>query len=142
MLLIRGAELGDDRTLQRIYVESAASSGVLTPVSAASSTFRQTTQGERVVVAYSPDETILGFVSVFEPDAFIHHLYVAPKNQNQGVGKELLNSLNSWLPLPWHLKCVEANMRALRFYFREGWVKIEVAQGPDGSYALLRKSVA
>lgn len=131
MLLIRGAELGDDRTLQRIYVELAASSGVLMPVSAASSTFRQATQ----------DETILGFVSVFEPDGFIHHLYVAPKNQNQGVGKELLNSLNSWLPLPWHLKCVEANMRALRFYFREGWVKIEVAQGPDDSYALLRKSV-
>ena len=62
--------------------------------------------------------------------------------QVQGVGTVLLRSLEAWLPMPWHLKCVERNVDALAFYLSQGWVEENRAEGPKGGYVLLKKSEA
>ena len=94
------------------------------------------------MVACDTQGQAVGFVSVFEPGVFIHHLFVAPTYQSQGIGDALLESLTSWLPTPWHLKCVKANARAIKFYRVRGWEQVEEGRGPDGPYVLLRKSAA
>jgi GNAT superfamily N-acetyltransferase len=97
----------------------------------------QDTEGEVLLVAVGSDDEPEGFVSVWEPDAFIHHLYVRPGSRQKGIGKQLLESLRSRMRKPWRLKCVRANDRALRFYLRHGWLEISSGIGEDGPYAVL-----
>ena len=85
-------------------------------------------------------ERIVGMLSVYVPEAFIHHLYVAAESRSGGVGRRLLNAAETWLPYPWRLKCVTANTRALAFYARQGWVKEAEGDGEDGPYVQLIKS--
>src|SRR6185295_8677621 len=83
--------------------------------------FEKQTTGEVVSVAVDQDEKIIGFVSVFESDRFIHHLFVHPDYQRNEIGRLLLGSLTRWLPRPYRLKCVAANQRACEFYRKNGW---------------------
>lgn len=99
--------------------------------------YKQATLGEVIFVAENQDGKILGFVSVWEQDRFIHHLFVAPEYQRNGIGELLINSLFSWLPLPYRLKCVVNNKQALAFYKKTGWVEVERGVGEDGEYLLL-----
>ena len=88
-------------------------------------------------VAVGSDDEPRGFVSVWEQDAFIHHLYVRAGSRHMGIGKQLLDSLRPRLPRPWRLKCVRANDGALAFYLRNGWMEIAAEVGEDGPYAVL-----
>ena len=139
MLTLRIATPIDSLSLQEIFSEAIANAQWL-PLSARLKTdFRSVSEGEKVVVCCNFEEKILGFVSVYEPDSFIHHLYVASPNQREGAGKALLNSLRTWLPMPWHLKCATGNEKAWAFYVRQGWIEESYEEGPDGPYVLLRK---
>lgn len=86
------------------------------------------------------DERIVGMLSIYEPEAFIHHLYVAAESRSGGIGSCLLNAAETWLPYPWRLKCVTANTRALAFYARQGWLKEAEGDGEEGPYVQLIKS--
>ena len=86
--------------------------------------------------------SVVGFVAVWQQDAFIHHLYVSAGSRRSGVGTRLLASLTPWLPLPWHLKCVLANSSAMRFYQARGFDCIALHAEPRPPYALLRKGAA
>ena len=79
-------------------------------------------------------------VSVWEPDAFIHHLYVRNGWRQKGIGKQLLNALDTRFPKPWRLKCLRANDKALAFYLRHGWLEISSGESDDGPYALLERT--
>ena len=92
------------------------------------------TKGERTMVAVNRAGRIIGMVSVYEADAFIHHLYVAASTHRQGVGTAMLDSLKPWLAYPWRLKCVCANTQALAFYAAHGWVVEEEGAGEEGPY--------
>ena len=85
------------------------------------------------------DHPLLGFIAVYAPGAFVHHLYVAPQALGQGIGRALVDSLAGWLPKPWRLKCVVANTAARAFYAHTGWVETERAMGSQGEYVLLRQ---
>lgn len=97
--------------------------------------FRLQIAGECLFVARAQGE-IAGFVSVWTADNFIHHLFVAPAYQGQGIGRALLTHCQKLYGLPLSLKCVEANRRACRFYERNGWIEKQRAVGPDGPYRL------
>ena len=86
------------------------------------------------MVAVNRAGRIIGMVSVYEADAFIHHLYVAASTHRQGVGTAMLDSLKPWLAYPWRLKCVCANTQALAFYAAHGWVVEEEGAGEEGPY--------
>lgn len=95
--------------------------------------FRAAIEGEELHVAVSRG-LVLGFLSVWAPERFIHHLYVAPSHQGRGIGRALIRTCIDRYGLPLSLKCELANRPARRFYERLGWVGGEVGAGPDGEW--------
>jgi GNAT superfamily N-acetyltransferase len=88
-------------------------------------------------VAVGSDDELEGFISVWESEAFIHHLYVRRKSRGRGVGELLLKSLGALLSKPWRLKCLRANEEALGFYFSQGWKEVSSGDSDEGSFAIL-----
>ena len=97
------------------------------------------TRGERLFVCESEDGSLEGFISVYEQDSFIHHLYVEPGREGLGTGTRLLDCLHTVLPLPWRLKCVMANTQALEFYRKRGWGEETQGISDDGPYVVMVK---
>jgi ribosomal protein S18 acetylase RimI-like enzyme len=97
-------------------------------------------QGERVCVA-ELKQKIVGFVSIWEPDRFIHHLYVLPTCQNQGVGSALLQFCEQEYGASLSLKCEVANDQALAFYQNKGWIARETGVGVYGPWERLYSPV-
>jgi GNAT superfamily N-acetyltransferase len=79
-------------------------------------------------------DQIVGFLSVWAPERFVHHLYVAPSHQGRGIGRMLIEACAELYGLPLSLECELANRGARRFYERLGWVGGEVGSGPDGEW--------
>lgn len=88
------------------------------PESLTASSFDKDTEGEFILVALVDNE-IVGFVSVWSRDNFIHHLYVSNHFQNKGIGLRLLNSLIKKAPSELTLKCLVKNKLALNFYLNK-----------------------
>ena len=95
--------------------------------------FQNSTDGEAVYVAYWEGEAA-GFVSVWEPDRFIHNLFVAKRHRNRGVGKKLLEKVFERYEKLITLKCVKENKNALEFYLNHGWRISREEMGPEGAY--------
>ena len=77
---------------------------------------------------------MIGFVSVWLPENFIHHLYVQPEYQGIGAGPGLLNHVVSSNPDPWKLKCSERNVKDRAFYRCLGWHELSRAVGDEDPY--------
>ncbi len=142
MITIRLALPLDSADLQSLYERFLRDADLLAGGSSEDHDFAATTQGERVIVAVSQVGELIGVVSVWEPESFIHCLFVDRKYQGQGVGTELLKSLTPWLPFPWKLKCLASNRNALDFYRRRGWTKLETGRGDQGTYFLLGREAS
>jgi ribosomal protein S18 acetylase RimI-like enzyme len=89
------------------------------------------------LVAELPGSGVVGMVSVWESESFIHHLYIDARYRRRGLGALLLQSLNGRWPKPYQLKCLVSNSRGLAFYRRLGWKEIATEEGPDGASILL-----
>lgn len=139
MIQIRLAHNSDATTLQQLFQQFVYESDWLSELAKKDPNFAASTQGEKVFVAQSSSGEIIGLMSVWEANRFVHNLYVASSHQGKGVGTQLLDSLEGWLPRPWQLKCVTANTRAIGFYRTKGWKLIETSTGEDGPYFLLEK---
>ena len=83
--------------------------------------FARDTQGESLLAACDAQGQLLGFASVYAPESFLHHLYVAPWAHGQGVGRTLLQACEARYQQPPELKCFAANLSALAFYQHMGW---------------------
>lgn len=138
MIQIRRATVSDHSDLSRIFLSARRQAfDWCDPLSFDPDDFDKQTAGEAVHLAHDPDSRILGFISIWEQDGFIHHLYVDPECQGKGTGTLLLHSLHSWLPLPYRLKCLTANSAARDFYLKHGWKDIGTGSDPLGDYALM-----
>jgi GNAT superfamily N-acetyltransferase len=143
---IRAASKEDADALQALFALCVSTAQWLPETSRAKTTFADVSAGESIWLACSNtndaiNETghaLLGFVSVQTAEPYIHHLYVHPKARGEGVGSALLQSLQSWLPSPWHLKCVRANHAAMAFYQAHGWIEVGGGVSDDGAFALLQ----
>mgnify|MGYP003542050878 CR=1 FL=1 len=138
MFRVRPFEEKDRSALEAIYRECRSEATWLP--SAQESNLVRDIDGEALLVAVDGNDQPEGFVSVLEPEAFIHHLYVRKGSRNRGIAKQLLNSLASRLPGPWRLKCVRANGAAPSFYLDHGWVEVSSGVGEDGPYAVLERA--
>jgi GNAT superfamily N-acetyltransferase len=98
--------------------------------------FDRDTEGEIIWVAISDNEPV-GFISVWEPENFIHNLFVHPKVIRQGFGSALLDECLNHIGRPAVLKCASKNIRARDFYVSKGWGTVSEADGPDGKYLLM-----
>jgi ribosomal protein S18 acetylase RimI-like enzyme len=137
MLSVRPFEEKDRSAVESIYRECLSGATWLPSVVKEKLDFARDTEGEVLLVAAGSDDAPQGFVSVWEAEAFIHHLYVRNGSQQQGIGKQLLDALAARLPRPWRLKCVRANRRALAFYLAQGWMEVSSGIGESGPYVLL-----
>src|SRR5271154_1997561 len=107
---IRRAEAKDSVALARLFVDSRLETFYWqNPARFRLEDFEKETAGETVFVAEDGTGKLLGFISVWEPERFVHHLYVVPDQQRRGIGRRLLKSLAFWLPLPYRLKCKVRN---------------------------------
>jgi GNAT superfamily N-acetyltransferase len=135
---IRRAEAKDSAVLARIFMESRLAAFYWqNPARFRLEDFDKETTGEAVFVAEDSSGKLLGFISVWEPDRFVHHLYIAPDQQRRGIGKRLLESLSTWLPLPYQLKCKARNEPACAFYRKNGWVETGRGTDEQGEYLVL-----
>lgn len=99
--------------------------------------FDSSTEGELILVAKINDD-IVGFVSIWEEDKFIHNLFVSSRFKRCGVGKALINECIKVIGLPLTLKCVIANENAMEFYLSQGWtIEDEVIEKEP--YYLMKK---
>ncbi len=136
--MIREMKEGDLAALQDIYYQTRIESfHWLNPANVSSDDFEKDTKGERVWVAVSKDQ-IVGFISVWEPENFIHHLFVLPQYAGQKIGSRLLCFCIENIGRPATLKCVSANTKALAFYHAKGWQTLSIGTGTEGEYQLMQ----
>ena len=98
--------------------------------------FEEATDGEKIYVALL-DGDLVGFASIWEPDYFVHYLFVSPTVRRKKVGSALVNSLAEIYGGPLTLKCLINNENGMAFYRATGWEKIGDGISEDGAYALL-----
>jgi GNAT superfamily N-acetyltransferase len=101
--------------------------------------FEKHTKGELVLVALD-QEIPIGFISIWMPNKFIHHLYLDEKHQNKGVGTQLLKAAIQETNLPITLKCLEENTKAVDFYKKKGFIAKERGPSENGDYILFELS--
>jgi GNAT superfamily N-acetyltransferase len=134
-LQLRAWVESDRAALRSLY---AASRDMAFPWSAPhpAQDFDAHTEGKWVLVALV-DGVPVGFAAIWEPDSFVHHVFVHPAWLRQSIGQALLAACVRHCTDRPTLKCLVANTRALQFYQAQGWTVREQASGPDGPYLLL-----
>jgi len=137
---MRLATGSDASALQAIYLQCVVRAAWQQRAAESIPDFAQVSRDETVWLAVDECDDAVAILAVQEAQAYIHHLYVAPDMQGRGLGKALLQHLQTSLPFPWYLKCVAQNHAALGFYKHLGWQQIEQGQGEDGIYYLLEHS--
>ena len=98
--------------------------------------FDRDTEGECVFVAES-QQSIVGFISLYVPESFIHCLFVDERFTGCGIGHLLLKEAKNQLQFPLHLKCLSRNTPALAFYEKEGWEKVHEVNVHDAYWQLI-----
>lgn len=134
---IRPATDDDRPALRELFLQARRASFTwLAPDSFQLDDYDGQTRGERVLVATAADGRIAGFVALWEPERFVHHLYIDTAWQRQGIGQALLQALG-WPEQALQLKCLRRNEAALAFYRKLDFAGIGQGQGSDGEYVLL-----
>lgn len=100
--------------------------------------FEAATREEDVWVAET-QESICGWVAVYSPARFVHHLYVDPRHLRQGIGKALLDLAVRRCGGSAELKCDEANRAGQSFYQEAGWRPVEWGWSPSGPWIRFRR---
>ncbi|MBO9616947.1 MAG: GNAT family N-acetyltransferase [Dyadobacter sp.] len=93
-------------------------------------------EGEKILVALH-DQVVVGFVSWWEPDNFVHCLYVDPAFHGRGIGTRLLSECLDRIGRPAQLKCVAANNAAVQFYLQQKWTVASQGNCDEGTYLLM-----
>lgn len=97
--------------------------------------FERETEGEYILIAIE-NGILIGFISVWERNNFIHHLYIDKKYHGQGVGTKLLHAIIAKIGFPITLKCLENNTKAVNFYIKKGFTQKERGLSGHGGYIL------
>jgi ribosomal protein S18 acetylase RimI-like enzyme len=96
--------------------------------------FAAETADETILVAEDERGHVLGFVSLYKPECFVHHLYVDPAHARNGIGKALLAAAVALAGGQASLKCQTRNAGALAFYRRLGWSDGETGDSDAGPW--------
>ncbi|KVP79174.1 GNAT family N-acetyltransferase [Burkholderia ubonensis] len=137
-ITVRDAVAGDVPVLRELFLRSRRETFFWQPGDAFRLTdFDVQTKGERLRIAEDDSGRCAGFVSVWEPDHFIHHLYVDRSHHRRGVGRALLRAMPGWPATRYRLKWLRANEAALAFYRACRFTEIGAGAAEDGEYVLL-----
>lgn len=97
--------------------------------------FARAAREEEIYVAVR-DGRIVGLAGFYRPQNFLHSLYVAERGR--GVGKALLDYVSAVADGPVSLKVQAPNLRAQKFYAREGFACVERGRDPGSDVNWLR----
>ncbi|KVE38946.1 GNAT family N-acetyltransferase [Burkholderia sp. BDU5] len=137
-ITVRTAVADDRPALRRIFLQTRRDTfDWLSADGFALDDFDEHTRGESLLVAEAAGSGIVGFILVWGPERFIHHLYVAGSRLREGIGSALLRALPGWPAARYRLKCLTQNERALAFYRAHRFVEIGSGVSDDGEYLLL-----
>lgn len=126
----------DLKHLQKIFLEERKRTFIWNDISEFElDDFIKQTQGEYILTALWNDIPV-GFISIWMPNNFIHHLYVDHNNQGKNIGSELLKAVISKTKFPLTLKCLENNTKAIDFYTKKGFTEKEKGHSSNGIYIL------
>lgn len=103
------------------------------------SDYDESTKDELLLAAFINNK-IVGFVSIWVPDKFIHNLFVLQDFQGKGVGTALINEAAKRVGLPLTLKCVKENTKAFDYYKSHNWKIEKEEMGNEGLYYLMKYS--
>ena len=134
---VRVATPEDAESVRQLYGRIIGDAAWLPEDARSRTDFASVSEGEVVYVSLAADGRLEGFVSVYESESFVHHLFVAPEFARRGVGTAFHSFLEATLPFPWRLKCVRANEAALAFYASLGWREAGSGDGEQGAYVVL-----
>jgi len=139
-IAIREFEESDRESLRHLYVASRNEAFPWRPAAHHQpADFDAHTEGERILVAVVDGE-VLGFASIWEPDSFVHNLFVHPSAKRRGLGQALLEGCARYFNNPPTLKCLTENTNAVQFYQAQGWAILSEDTGPEGPYFLMGKT--
>lgn len=96
--------------------------------------FEWETESETVLVAAENGRPVHGFVAMYVPDRFVHHLFVEPRMHGRGTGRALLAAAAQLVEGPLSLKCAACNPRGLAFYRALGWSEVESGHDDMGGW--------
>jgi GNAT superfamily N-acetyltransferase len=82
--------------------------------------FYRFAEDEEVWLAFAGN-ALVGLLSIFRPENFVHCLYVDPDAQRLGVGRALVAHVRRAVGAPLSLKLDVPNRKAIRFYEATGW---------------------
>ncbi len=123
--------------LRKLYLESRVATFTWLDTQAYElSDFDRDTEGEEIWVAIESDE-VVGFISIWAADGFIHHLFVDPDFRKIGAGSQLVN-LAKQRYSELSLKCFVQNSDAIGFYESQGFKAGETVENGAESYHLMR----
>lgn len=140
MINLRKPNIEDIDALEELFQLTRQHTFVLRPAEEFKiGDYAQSTQEDEVWIA---EETgvIVGFVSIYVPDNFIHNLFVHPKSQGKGIGKQLLQVAEENLARPMTLKAAIDNPKSFSFYEKYGWHQVSIHEDVDEPYILYGKS--
>ena len=101
--------------------------------------YKRSTVDDEVWVA-EESSFIVGFISIYPPENFIHNLFIHPDYQKLGFGTNLLHKAESYLKHPMFLKIALDNLKASSFYIKHGWYQVSIHKDAEEPYALYRKN--
>ncbi len=137
-ILVREFDEPDRNTLRRLYLDSRNAAFSWSEAGAHQAMdFDAHTEGEFILVAVGKGR-LLGFASIWQPDSFVHNLFVHPSFMRQGVGRALLARCAHYCAKTPTLKCMKENADAMRFYTSQGWTALREDIGPEGPYFLMQ----
>jgi ribosomal protein S18 acetylase RimI-like enzyme len=99
--------------------------------------FDKETEGEHVYVAIENGQPI-GFISIWLPDHFIHHLYISYAHARRGIGRLLIAHVLTNITKNVTLKCFVRNESAIQFYIALGFREIQRGMFENEEYILYR----
>lgn len=118
-LIVSRASTLDNSELAQIYLRSriAAFPWVKHPQA---SDFIQDSKNELILKAVLNNK-IVGFLSFYQQDNFIHLLFIDPAYIHSGIGSQLLFTIRQSATALVTLNCVRQNNHALAFYKAQGF---------------------
>ena len=132
-LLIRNCQSDDMSKIVEIYNASRLPEACFVSAQMTSQKFETLIKEEKLYLALLGD-VITGFISIWPPERFIHHLYILPESQSQGIAQALIQKCLHLHGRPLSLKSLDANNRACAFYENNGWACEDTGLGVDGPY--------
>lgn len=133
---IRKAKNSDKQQLENLFLNTKINTFVWYPKNSFKlSDYTSSVEGEDVYVAVI-DTIIVGFISVYLPEFFIHNLFVHHNHLRKGIGKKLLEKVTNIITQPLRLKVEIKNTNACRFYEKFGFTLISTHKNAEIPYHL------